>query len=74
MNQQELNIYNDIQEVLRGILTAFIIAQPNIDKVKLATSLQAFSSNKNISPFAQTMLLNLAELPDFLSKAENHQH
>lgn len=74
MNQKDIDIYNDIQVVLRGILVAIIAAQPDIDKVKLASALQALSTNQAISPFAQSMLLNLAELPDFLSTLQNQQH
>lgn len=74
MTQNELNIYNDIQEVLRGLMSAIIAAQPSLDKAKLAIALQSASTHPNISPFAQTMLLNLAELPDFLSKSQNQQH
>ncbi len=71
MNQEQLDVVNTVQEVLRGFAIALITSGAVSDPAKFASVLQAFSANPRISPMAQAMLGDLAAGPDMLGKAQS---
>lgn len=75
MTENDINILNTTQEVFRGLLVAIMASNKNpLDIEMLASTLQAFSSNENLSPMARKMLLNLAEFPQHIHSINNPPH
>lgn len=62
MNKEQLEVLNVTQEVLRGVVMAFIALQPE-KTAELSAMLAASAHHPQISPMAQAMLANLAQGP-----------
>lgn len=68
MNQEQLDVINIVQEVLRGIVVSAIALNPP-ERAQFASALQAVSLGGGLSPMATKMLQDLAEGAAMISSA-----
>ncbi len=68
MNQEQLDVLNIVQEVLRSFTMSVIAANP-AGKEALSATLAAAAEHPGLSPIAQTMLRDLAAGPAMLEAA-----
>lgn len=68
MNQEQLEVINIVQEVLRCIVISAIALNPT-ERARFAGALQTMSGGPALSPMAQRMLQDLAEGAAMISSA-----
>lgn len=73
MNQEQIDVLNVTQEVLRGVVVAFMALQPEKTSA-LSAMLAASADHPQISPMAQTMLQDLARGPAMFEALTQREH
>lgn len=73
MNNEQAELLNIIQQVLRGVVTAAGALNPD-RTAELSATLAAFASNSDIDPTARAMLQDLAQGPGMLASAQKPKH
>ena len=68
MNQEQIDVLNVVQQVLRMFTMSVIAANP-AGKEALSATLAVAAEHPGLSPIAQTMLRNLAAGPAMLEAA-----
>lgn len=69
MNEEQLDVLNTVQDVLKGLVVAVGTLQPH-RTAEFATILQAFAQQQDMNHVSRTMLLDLAHGLDLVAQAQ----
>lgn len=73
MTKDQAEVLNIVQEVLRGVVIATGVLNP--DRIaEMSATLAAFAGQQDIDPRSQAMLQDLAQGPAMLAKGRSKGH